>query len=58
MLHSLVLEQKLDFQILRGVSVGALNASLLAQAPTRADSLTALQGRLFELEQHDQWNSG
>ncbi len=32
MLEELIINQKLDFQIIRGVSVGALNASFLAQA--------------------------
>ena len=34
MLLELIQRQGMDFQILRGVSVGALNAALLAQAPT------------------------
>lgn len=54
MLHSLVIECGLDFQIIRGISVGALNAAFLAQAPSggsQADSLAALQQKVIELEQ-------
>jgi len=53
MLHSLVIERGLDFQIIRGISVGALNAAFLAQAHSggsRADSLAALQQKVIELE--------
>lgn len=38
MLQELVLNKGLDFSIIRGVSVGALNASLLAQAPVSGGS--------------------
>ncbi len=38
MLQELVVNQGLDFKIIRGVSVGALNASFLAQAPARSGS--------------------
>ncbi len=54
MLHSLVIERGLDFQIIRGISVGALNAAFLAQASsssTKADSLAALRQKVAELEQ-------
>ncbi len=50
MLHSLVIDQGLDFQIIRGISVGALNASFLAQAPTQQKSLKSLQDRVLDLE--------
>ncbi|MCS7338072.1 MAG: patatin-like phospholipase family protein, partial [Verrucomicrobiae bacterium] len=53
MLYSLVIERGLDFQVIRGISVGALNAAFLAQAPSGGstkDSLTALQRRVIELE--------
>ncbi len=50
MLRSLVIDRKLDFQIIRGISVGALNASFLAQAPTQGDSLAELQKKVVELE--------
>lgn len=49
MLEELVLHRGLDFQILRGVSVGALNAAFLAQAPTAGDSLANLQAKVREL---------
>ncbi len=49
MLEELVLHRGLDFQILRGVSVGALNAAFLAQAPTADDSLANLQAKVREL---------
>lgn len=49
MLQTLVLERGLDFQILRGVSVGALNAALLAQAPTAGDSLAHLERQVKRL---------
>ena len=48
MLDHLVNEADLDFQILRGVSVGALNSAFLAQAPvggSPADSLANLKER-------------
>jgi NTE family protein len=53
MLKNLVITRGLDFQIIRGVSVGSLNAAFLAQAPTGDDddaSLAALQARVVELE--------
>lgn len=50
MLRSLVVERGLDFQIIRGISVGALNAAFLAQAPTQGDSLAALQRQVVVLE--------
>ena len=37
MLDVLVNELELDFQIMRGVSIGALNAAFLAQAPQRLE---------------------
>lgn len=37
MLRSLIIDQGLDFQIIRGVSVGSLNAAVLAQAPMGSD---------------------
>ncbi|MBI3469491.1 MAG: patatin-like phospholipase family protein, partial [Planctomycetes bacterium] len=43
MLQELVVNQGLDFTIIRGVSVGALNAAFLAQAPTKPNSLAALK---------------
>jgi len=51
MLQSLVLDQRLDFSIIRGVSVGALNASFLAQAPSSPDPVAALQRKVVELEE-------
>ncbi len=51
MLEELVVNQKLDFQILRGVSVGALNAAFLAQAPTTPDSQEQLAQRVLELKE-------
>ena len=50
MLRELVAAQGLDFQILRGVSVGALNTAFLAQAPTAPDSLGELKKKCAELE--------
>uniref|UniRef100_A0A7C2NF69 PNPLA domain-containing protein n=1 Tax=Thermoanaerobaculum aquaticum TaxID=1312852 RepID=A0A7C2NF69_9BACT len=50
MLEELVIRRGLDFQILRGVSVGALNASFLAQAATQGDSLANLQAKVAELK--------
>lgn len=50
MLKRLVEEEGLDFQILRGVSVGALNAAYLAQAATGSGSLEALKTQLGALE--------
>lgn len=51
MLKNLVLDRGLDFQIIRGISVGALNAAWLAQASTAGDSLGALRTRVLELEE-------
>ncbi len=48
MLDHLVRKKNLDFQIFRGVSVGALNAAFLAQAPagpSPADSLANLEAQ-------------
>lgn len=49
MLRELVINQGLDFDIIRGVSVGALNASFLAQAPVAGNSLANLQQKVAEL---------
>ena len=46
MLQELVLNRGLDFQIIRGVSVGALNAAFLAQAPSKSDSLSELRTKV------------
>lgn len=46
MLKELVNKQKLDFQIIRGVSVGALNAAFLSQASTKVNSLVELKKRV------------
>lgn len=43
MLEVLVQKMGLDFHILRGTSVGALNAAFLAQAPTGTQSLSHLK---------------
>ncbi len=51
MLQVLVGERGLDFQVLRGVSVGALNAAFLAQAPTEGDSLGHLHAKVAALTQ-------
>jgi len=53
MLRELVINQGIDFDIIRGVSVGALNASFLAQAPVAGDSLANLQQKVAEL--HHLW---
>jgi NTE family protein len=53
MLQELVVNQGLDFQTLRGVSVGALNAAFLAQAPTSADSQAELAKQVEAL--HSLW---
>ncbi len=53
MLQELVNSKRLDFQIIRGVSVGALNAAFLAQASTVGDSLSNLKTKVDEL--HDLW---
>jgi len=52
MLDILVNERHLDFQIIRGVSVGALNAAFLAQAAvgqTTTESLGNLQAQVHQL---------
>ncbi len=51
MLEELVVNQKLDFQILRGVSVGALNAAFLAQAPSGSNSQEELAQRVLQLKE-------
>lgn len=43
-----------DFQIIRGVSVGAINGAFLAQAPARGDSHGAMRKQAAALEQV--WN--
>ncbi len=56
MLHELVGARGLDFTILRGVSVGALNAAFLAQAPvgaSDAESLSHLRAQVARL--HTLW---
>lgn len=55
MLEELVINQGLDFGIIRGVSVGALNAAFLAQAPAK-DSIDALKGQVAALR--GLWESG
>jgi NTE family protein len=49
MLEALVGTRQLDFEILRGVSVGALHAAFLAQAPVGPGSLEALKGQVAAL---------
>lgn len=49
MLQALVEERGLDFQILRGVSVGALNAAFLAQAAAVTSSQANLRKKVQEL---------
>jgi NTE family protein len=49
MLKELVTTQGLDFEVIRGVSVGALNAAFLAQASLQGDSLANLQARVAEM---------
>jgi NTE family protein len=49
MLQELVNNRGLDFQMIRGVSVGALNASFLSQAPVLGDSLSELKRKVDEL---------
>jgi NTE family protein len=51
MLRELVINQGLDFHVIRGVSVGALNAAFLAQASTAGNSLANLQQKVEELHQ-------
>ena len=53
MLDVLVNEFELDFQIMRGVSIGALNAAFLAQASTDTNSLEKLQLSVNDL--HEIW---
>jgi NTE family protein len=56
MLQELVGTKELDFTILRGVSVGALNAAFLAQAPvgaSDAESLANLRAQVAKL--HSLW---
>lgn len=55
MLRELVINQRLDFQIIRGVSVGSLNAAFLAQAPTEANSQAELAKKVGALQ--DLWES-
>src|ERR1700690_2744185 len=50
MLEHLVGTLGLDFDVIRGVSVGALNASYLAQASTAGDSLANLRQEVSELK--------
>ncbi len=52
-LEELVINKGIDFQILRGVSVGALNASFLAMAPlgkNKRESLINLQKQVEDLK--------
>ncbi len=53
MLEELVVNRGLDFQTIRGVSVGALNAAFLAQAPTKPGSHAELASRIRDLK--DLW---
>lgn len=55
MLEELIVNQKLDFQILRGVSAGALNAAFLAQAPSSPGSQAELAQRVHQLK--DVWQT-
>jgi len=55
MLRELVINQGIDFDIIRGVSVGALNAAFLAQAPVAGNSLANLQQKVEEL--HRLWTT-
>ncbi len=55
MLEELIVYQKLDFQILRGVSVGAFNAAFLAQAPSSPNSQEELAKRVGHLK--DVWQT-
>jgi NTE family protein len=50
MLRELVINRGLDFQVIRGVSVGSLNAAYLAQASTQGDSLANLAQQVERLE--------
>jgi NTE family protein len=49
MLEELVINRGIDFQIIRGVSVGALNAAFLAQASIKGDSLGNLKKKVEKL---------
>ncbi|MHC4592101.1 MAG: patatin-like phospholipase family protein [Planctomycetota bacterium] len=51
MLRELVINQELDFEVIRGVSVGALNAAFLAQAPMAGDSQAELERKVEDLEE-------
>ena len=51
MLQELVINQGFDFEVIRGVSAGALNASFLAQASMQGDSLQNLKDRVALLNQ-------
>jgi predicted acylesterase/phospholipase RssA len=53
MLEELIVNKGLDFQTIRGVSVGALNAAFLAQAPAKPDSHAELAKRVRDLK--DLW---
>jgi NTE family protein len=55
MLRELVIHQGIDFDIIRGVSVGALNAAYLAQAPVAGNALANLQQKVEEL--HRLWTT-
>ncbi len=50
MLQELVVHGGLDFQVIRGVSVGALNAAFLAQAPGGDESLEGLRQAVRDLK--------
>lgn len=50
MLRELIVSQGLDFHVLRGVSVGALNAAFLAQAGAGAQSQRNLAAQVEKLE--------
>jgi predicted acylesterase/phospholipase RssA len=53
MLEELIVNKGLDFQTIRGVSVGALNAAFLAQAPAKPDPQAELTKRVRDLK--DLW---
>ncbi|HUO76371.1 MAG TPA: patatin-like phospholipase family protein [Thermodesulfovibrionales bacterium] len=55
MLQELVIHKEIDFQIIRGVSVGALNAAFLSQAPVAGDSLENLKKKIEDL--HALWTN-
>ena len=50
MLQELIINQGIDFQIIRGVSVGALNGSFLAQASMQGNSVDNLRARVEDLD--------